>query len=36
MTSGERRKIYVHPELAYGKYGRHGFEELMIYDVERL
>lgn len=36
MTYGERRKIYVHPDLAYGKYGRHGFQQLMIYDVERL
>jgi len=36
MTVGERRRIYIHPDLAYGKYGRHGFQQLMICDVERL
>ncbi|CCB87575.1 macrophage infectivity potentiator [Parachlamydia acanthamoebae UV-7] len=36
MTCGERRKIYIHPDLAYGKYGRHGFQQLMICDVEKL
>lgn len=36
MTHGERRKIYIHPDLAYGKYGRHGFQQLMICDVEKL
>lgn len=36
MAPGERRKIYIHPELSYGKYGRHGFQQLIICDVERL
>lgn len=36
MAPGERRKIYIHPELSYGKHGRHGFQQLIICDVERL
>ncbi len=36
MICGERRKIYIHPDLAYGKYGSTGFQQIMIYDVERL
>ena len=36
MACGERRKIYIHPDFAYGKYGQHGFQQLVICDVERL
>lgn len=36
ISYGERRKIYIHPDLAYGKYGHRGFQQLVICDIERL
>lgn len=32
----ENRKIYIHPDLAFGALGRHGFQNLLIYEVEVL
>ncbi len=34
MRIGERRKIYVHPELAYGKLIGNSPQELVIFEVE--
>ena len=31
MKQGERRKIYIHPDLAYGKLDRRRFQNLMIF-----
>ena len=36
MRVGERRMIYVHPDLAYGKVGRYSQQELIVFDVEIL
>lgn len=36
MRIGERRKIYVHPDLAYGKHSREKPGELVIFDVKAI
>lgn len=33
MRIGEQRRIYVHPDLAYGKLGGESSQELVIFDV---
>jgi peptidylprolyl isomerase len=34
MHVGEKRKIYIHPDLAYGKIGKYAPQELVIFIVE--
>ena len=34
MQVGEKRKIYVHPDLAYGKFGQYASQQLIIFTVE--
>ena len=34
MRVGEKRKIYVHPDLAYGKFGQYASQQLIIFIVE--
>ena len=34
MQVGEKRKIYVHPDLAYGKFGQYASQQLIIFIVE--
>lgn len=36
MKEGEKRKIYVHPDLAYGKYEGQEPQQLLIFEVEIL
>jgi peptidylprolyl isomerase len=34
MRMGEKRKIFVHPDLAYGKFGGQQSQQLLIFEVE--
>lgn len=36
MQKGEKRRLYIHPDYAYGEWGKPGPNELLVIDVELL